>query len=82
MNFHGEKLEQNLRIVDNLKIVAKNHGKSVPACAIRFILDYMPESVVLAGVKRPSQLLSNIEAMGWHLTDEELEILNKLSIGE
>ena len=82
VNFHGEKLEHNLKIVDYLKIVAQNHGKSIPACAIRFILDYMPESVVLAGVKRPAQLLSNIEAMGWHLTYEELETLNKLSIGE
>lgn len=82
VNFHGEKLEQNLKIVDYLKVVAKNHGKSIAACAIRFILDYMPDSVVLAGVKRPSQLLSNIEAMDWHLTEEEMNTLNKLSIGE
>lgn len=82
VNFHGEKLEQNLKIVDYLKVVAQNHGKSVPACAIRFILDYLPDSIVLAGVKRPSQLLSNIEAMGWHLTDEEMRTLNKLSLGE
>ena len=82
INFHGEKLKQNLRIVDYLKVVAQNHGKSVAACAIRFILDYIPESIVLAGVKRPSQLLSNIDAMGWHLTDEELKTLNTLSIGD
>lgn len=82
VNFHGKKLEQNLRIVEYLKIVAKNHNKSVAACAIRFILDYMPKSIVLAGVKNPSQLLSNIEAMGWHLTDDELKMLDKLSHGE
>lgn len=80
VNFHGEKLEQNLEIVELLKEIAKNHGKSIPACAIRFILDFLPESVVLAGVKRPSQLLSNIEAMDWHLTREELNSLNKISL--
>lgn len=79
VNFHGEKLEKNLRIVDVLKEIAANHGKSVPACAIRYILDYIPDSVVLAGVKRPSQLLSNIEAMGWNLSTEELERLNAIS---
>lgn len=82
VNFHGEKLEQNLKIVEYLRIVAKKHKKSVPACAIRFILDYMPESVVLAGIKRPEQLLSNIEAMGWHLTNKEFKKLNELSLGK
>lgn len=80
INFHGEKLKHNLEIVEYLKTVAKRHNKSIAACAIRFILDYFPESVVLAGVKRPSQLLSNIEAMGWHLDKEEFEKLNKLSL--
>lgn len=79
VNFHGEKLEKNLQIVDALKEIATNHGKSVPACAIRYILDYIPGSVVLAGVKRPSQLLSNIEAMGWNLSTEELERLDAIS---
>lgn len=79
VNFHGEKLEKNLQIVDVLKEIAANHGKSVPACAIRYILDYIPDSVVLAGVKRPSQLLSNIEAMGWSLSKEEQERLDAIS---
>ena len=80
-NFYGEKLEQNLKIVEVLRTISKNHGKSISACAIRYILDYMPESVVLAGVKNASQLLSNIEAMGWTLTQEEIEKLNKISAG-
>lgn len=82
INFHGKKLEHNLKIVEYLKQVAANHKKSVAACAIRFILDYIPESIVLAGVKKPSQLLSNVEAMGWHLTKEEFNTLNKLSLEE
>lgn len=79
VNFHGEKLEQNLKIVDELKDIAATHGKTVAACAIRFILDYIPESVVLAGVKRPAQLLSNLEAMDWNLSETEIEKLKKIS---
>lgn len=79
VNFHGEKLEKNLQIVEALKEVARNHGKSVPACAIRYILDHIPDSVVLAGVKRPSQLLLNLEAMEWNLSSYELEWLNTIS---
>lgn len=79
VNFHGDKLEQNLKIVDVLRKIAANHNKSIPACAIRFILDYIPGSVVLAGVKKPSQLLSNLEAMDWNLTADEIEMLKEVS---
>ncbi len=79
VNFHGEKLEQNLRIVDVLKSIAQERQKSVASCAIRYILDYFPQSVVIAGVKRPSQLESNLEAMGWQLTKEEMERLDAIS---
>ena len=79
VNFHGEKLEQNLRIVEALKRIAANREKSVAACAIRWILDTLPESVVIAGVKRPAQLSANVEAMGWTLNEEELRELNEVS---
>ena len=79
VNFHGEKLEQNLRIVEALKKIAANREKSVAACAIRWILDTLPESVVIAGVKRPVQLSANVEAMGWTLNEEELRELNEVS---
>ena len=79
VNFHGEKLKQNLRIVETLRKAANNHGKSISACAIRWILDTLPESVVIAGVKRPAQLTSNIEAMGWNLTADEIAELNEVS---
>lgn len=79
VNFHGEKLEQNLRIVEVLKKIAANREKSVAACAIRWILDTLPESVVIAGVKRPAQLSANVEAMGWTLNKEEIRELNEVS---
>jgi myo-inositol catabolism protein IolS len=70
---------QNLRIVEALKKIAANREKSVAACAIRWILDTLPESVVIAGVKRPAQLSANVEAMGWTLNEEELRELNEVS---
>lgn len=79
VNFHGEKLMKNLRIVEVLREIAGQHGKSVAACAIRWILDTMPESVVIAGVKRPAQLDANLEAMGWTLCEDEIKALNEVS---
>ena len=79
VNFHGEKLLKNLNIVEHMRPIAAAHGKPVSAVAVRFILDYLPESVVLCGVKRPEQILSNAEALGWHLTRQEIEMLEYVS---
>lgn len=80
VNFHGDKFEKNLIIVERLKEISLSHGKSVSACAIRFILDKIKNSVVIAGIKRPSQLIANIESMDWNLSGEELLILDKVSL--
>ena len=79
VNFHGQKLLKNLEIVEQMRPIAAAHGKPVSAVAVRFILDHLPDSVVLCGVKRPEQLLGNAESLGWHLTGEELALLDQVS---
>lgn len=79
VNFHGEKLMQNLKIVEEIKKISLCRSVSIPSVAIRFILDYLQNSVVLVGAKRPSQVISNIEAIGWSLNNDELDALNMIS---
>lgn len=79
VNFHGQKLLKNLEIVEVLKKIAERHEKSVASVAIRFILDYLPDSVVLCGAKRPSQIIGNAEAADWSLSRDEIEMLEKIS---
>ena len=79
VNFHGEKLEKNLNIVEAIKPIAERHNKPVSAVAIRFILDWLADSVVLAGAKKSSQIEGNTEAMDWKLNDEELRMLDEVS---
>ena len=79
VNFHGEKFLKNLEIVEVMKEIAAAHQRSVAAVAIRFIMDHMPESVVLCGAKRPAQIISNVESVGWSLNQNELDILDQVS---
>lgn len=79
VNFHGEKLMKNLDIVDAMRPIAEAHHVSVAAVAIRFIMDYLKDSAVLVGAKRPSQILGNLESIGWTLTEDELQTLNNIS---
>ena len=79
INFHGKKLMQNLEIVNVLKEISYNIGKSIPSIAIRFILDYIKDSVILVGIKNTKQLLSNTEAMNWNLSNEQINLLLNVS---
>ena len=79
VNFFGEKLEKNLRIVEAMGTIAAEYSKPLSALAVRFILDRLPESVVLCGAKRPDQILSSAEAMEWSLSGEELALLDRVS---
>lgn len=79
VNFHGDKLLKNLEIVEAMKPIAQAHKVSLAAVAIRFIMDYLKESVVLVGAKRPSQILGNIEAVDWNLTENDIKTLEEIS---
>ncbi len=79
VNFHGDKLKKNMEIVDVLREIAVNRGKTLSACAIRFILDCLPGSIALAGIKRADQLISNLDAMGWSFTPDEFKALDEVS---
>ena len=79
VNFHGEKLLKNLEIVEEMKKISLEVGKPVSAIAIRWILDYLRDSVVIVGAKNPTQVLQNAEAVGWNLTAEQIDLLNKVS---
>jgi aryl-alcohol dehydrogenase-like predicted oxidoreductase len=79
VNFHGEKFRKNLEIVEKMRPIAEKHNVPVSAVALRFILDYLKDSVVLVGAKRPSQILGNMAATDWCLTNEEIKELDLIS---
>lgn len=79
VNFHGKKLAQNLRIVDRLRDIADEVGRSVPAVAIRWILDHVPGSVAIVGIKNERQLAANLEALDWSLDADAVAALDEVS---
>ena len=79
VNFYGEKLLKNLEIVECLRKIAASHEIPVSAAAVRFILDYLPGSVVLCGVKRPAQILETAKTLNKKLDPAELAQLDMVS---
>ena len=78
-NFYGEKLQKNLRIVEVMRPIAKTHGVPVSSVAVRWILDELPASVVITGVKTPQQAEDNAMAMAFTLTPDERAALREVS---
>ncbi|HNW86626.1 MAG TPA: aldo/keto reductase [Candidatus Limiplasma sp.] len=78
-NFYGDKLRKNLRIVEAMRPIAKAHGVPLASVAVRWILDELPNSVVITGVKAPQQAEDNALAMTFTLTDAERSALNEIS---
>ena len=79
-NFHGKKLKHNLQIVDYMRsILPYYEKKTLPHMAIRWILDQIPNSIVLTGIKRPSQIIDNFGALNWKLTNKHHYRLCELS---
>lgn len=79
VNFHGDKLIKNLAIVEVMKQISNENARSLTSIALRFILDYMNDSVVIVGIKNKEQLASNQKALGWSLEKEQLERLIEIS---
>ena len=74
-NFYGDKLQKNLRIVEAMRPIAEAHGVPVAAVAVRWILDHLPGSAVITGMKSPAQAESNAIALSFALTQAELAAL-------
>lgn len=77
-NFHGDKLKKNMEIVENMKPLAEKFGVPLAALAVRFILDYIPDSIALVGAKNPSQIEGTMTAMDFSLSKDELEFLERI----
>jgi myo-inositol catabolism protein IolS len=78
-NFHGIKLKHNLKIVDKMSSISKLINKPLSAIAIRWILDYLPNSIVLAGIKNIEQLYQNSAGLDWSLPIEHFNALKDVS---
>lgn len=79
LNFHGEKLDRNLRIVEVMRPMAAKYGCPLAAIAYRFVMARFPQGITLGGIKNREQLRALTIAPQINLTHIELEALNRAS---
>lgn len=66
-------------VVDALKEVSKQTGKTIPQIAINWLLQRPTVANVIIGARNEEQLKDNLGSIGWNLTKEQVELLDKAS---
>jgi aryl-alcohol dehydrogenase-like predicted oxidoreductase len=67
------------KVVDALKEVSQETGKSIPQIAINWLLQRPTVSTVILGARNEEQLKDNLGAAGWKLTESQMKKLNDAS---
>ncbi|MGC2832265.1 MAG: aldo/keto reductase [Candidatus Acidiferrum sp.] len=67
------------RLLDALIQLSAKSGCSVGGIALRWILDNRSIAAVLVGIKNEAQLAENLEAVDWHMEQEDRDLLTALS---
>lgn len=66
-------------VVDALKEIARQTGKTVPQVAINWLLQRPTVVNVIIGARNEEQLKDNLGAAGWNLSPEQVAVLDKAS---
>lgn len=76
--FRGNRYLRNLRIVERLRTIADTYGKTVAQLVINWTAYHPGITAPLVGAKRPSQLLENVGGVGWSLSNEDRQRINRM----
>jgi len=77
--FVGENFERNLRIVDEVQVVAAEAGATPAQIALAWLIAQGDDIAPIPGTKRVARVEENIAADGIALSSDQIERLNKLT---
>jgi aryl-alcohol dehydrogenase-like predicted oxidoreductase len=77
----GPKVSDELlyTVIDAIDAIAKETGKSVPQIALNWLLQRPTVATLVIGARNEEQLRSNLGAVGWNLTQEQIAKLDAAS---
>jgi aryl-alcohol dehydrogenase-like predicted oxidoreductase len=70
--FQGEEWQKNQDLIDELRTIAAEIGRSVAQVVINWTIHQPGIASALCGAKRPWQNQENAGGAGWRLSDEHL----------
>ncbi|MEO7798856.1 MAG: aldo/keto reductase [Opitutaceae bacterium] len=81
-NFHGERFAAIQLILPELRSIASEAGMpGTTALALRWIVDRIPNSIALVGIKRPEQIVDAARMLNFRLTESACARLDHITAG-
>jgi aryl-alcohol dehydrogenase-like predicted oxidoreductase len=77
-HFTEPALTYNLALVDGLRPIAAQYGKSLGELAIAWVLRRPEVTAAIVGARRPGQIKELVGASGWHLSTEDIARIDSL----
>ena len=71
--------DDNWATVERLEAFAIERGRTLLELAVSWLLQRPQVASVIAGATKPEQVEANVRAVGWALTDEDMEEIDRLS---
>lgn len=77
----GPDVDENIfeNVTEALEQVEKETGKSIPQIALNWLLGRETVSNIVIGARNEEQLVANLGALGWSLSEEHRSLLDKVS---
>ena len=76
--FAPEHWQRNVQVVDDLKPIAENRGKTMPQLALRWVLSNPAVSVALVGTPNVQELDENLGVLHWALSGEDMRQIDEV----
>ncbi len=74
--FQGEEFQKNQDLLDQLRAVAKDAGRTLTELVVNWTILQPGITVALCGAKRPEQIRESAGGMDWELSSDELAAID------
>ena len=76
--FQSPQIGQHLQLVEGLRKIAAQHGRTVAELAIAWVLRRPEVTSAIVGARRPSQVTETVKAAEWTLSQSDIEAIDAL----
>lgn len=77
-DFGEPRFSATLELVEQLKKIARRHGRTCSQLAIGWVLRRREVTAAIVGARRPDQIEETVQASGWNLRDDDVEEIERL----
>ena len=77
-DYLGDRYRRNLRIVESLRRIAEGYGKTVAQLAINWTIAQPGVTAAIVGAKRVSQWSENVGALGWTISGDDQNAIDRI----